>query len=76
MSSPRVVDARGLMPPEPMELTMAALDELGPDEEILLLLYREPFPLYGILQRNGYTHRAESTPDGTYHIHIRKAAAA
>ena len=75
MSAQTVIDARGLMPPEPMELTMAALDDLvAPDDEILLLLYREPFPLYGILQRNGYTHRAESTPDGTFHIHIRRAA--
>lgn len=69
-----LVDARGLMPPEPMELAVAALDELkGPEDEVLLLLYREPFPLYGILQRNGYSHRTESTPDGTFHIHIRKA---
>ena len=75
MSTQKVVDARGLMPPEPMELTMTALDELqGPEDELLLLIYREPFPLYGILQRNGYSHRTESTPDGTFHIHIRLAA--
>lgn len=70
-----VVDARGLMPPEPLELTMTALGELKTlEDEVLLLLYREPFPLYGILDRNGYRHHTESTPDGTFHIHIRRAA--
>ncbi len=73
MSAQKIIDARGLMPPEPMELTIAALDDLGPDDEIVLMLYREPFPLYGMLQRNGYSHQAESTPDGTFHIHIRHA---
>ena len=73
MIDPIVVDARGLAPPEPMELTLSALDDLGEGQELLLLLYREPFPLYGVLQRNGYSHRVESTPDGTVHIYIRRA---
>ncbi len=74
MIEPKVVDARNLPPPEPMERTLEALDELEAGQELLLLLYREPFPLYGILQRNGYAHRAEATPDGTFHIYIRRAA--
>lgn len=70
----KVIDARGLLPPEPMELTLAALDELRePGDEIRLLLYREPFPLYAILQENGYAHRSESEPDGTFVIHITRA---
>ncbi len=69
-----VVDARGLPPPEPLELTMAALDDLAPGDSVLLMLYREPFPLYGILQKNGYRHRTEALDDGTYHIHIERAA--
>jgi hypothetical protein len=35
-----------------MERTLTALDELQEGQDLLLLLYREPFPLYGILQRN------------------------
>lgn len=72
----KVIDARGLLPPEPMELTLAALDELQPDGEIVLLLYRQPEPLYRILRENGYSHRTEAHEDGTYAIHIRRAAAA
>lgn len=74
MNAPeRVIDARGLMPPEPLELTLAALDELQPGGEIVLLLYREPYPLYQILQQNGYAHRAEFHDDGTVAIRIRQA---
>lgn len=66
----RTIDARGLPPPEPMELTLAALDEVRPGQEIVLLLYREPHPLYHILQRNGFTHRTTLQDDGTFEIHI------
>jgi len=67
----KVVDARGLPPPEPLELTLAALDGLERGEEVVLMLYREPYPLYGILKENGFTHRVDACPDGTFEIHIR-----
>jgi uncharacterized protein (DUF2249 family) len=70
----QVIDARRLPPPEPMELTLAALDDLVPGGEIVLLLYREPVPLYGILEQNGCTHETELAPDGTFTIRIRLAA--
>ncbi|MEK7736765.1 MAG: DUF2249 domain-containing protein [Pseudomonadota bacterium] len=73
MSEQRVIDGRDLLPPEPLELTLAALDTLGPEEELLLLLYCEPHPLYSILARNGYRYRAELREDGTNEIYIRKA---
>jgi uncharacterized protein (DUF2249 family) len=49
-----VVDARGLEPPEPFERVVEALSRLGVDEEVLLLLDREPRPLYRFLSANGY----------------------
>jgi hypothetical protein len=70
----KVIDARGLLPPEPMELALGALDDIGPGQEIILLLYREPFPLYEILRKNGYAYRTEAQPDGTFEIHITRAA--
>jgi uncharacterized protein (DUF2249 family) len=73
MAEERVIDGRGLMPPEPMELTLSALDSLPEGEELLLLLYCEPHPLYGILDRNGYLHRSQTRPDGTVEVRIRKA---
>ena len=71
--APVIVDARGLMPPEPLNLTLEALDTLPPGGELVLMLYREPGPLYDILRRNGFTHRTETNADGEFHIHIRHA---
>jgi len=73
VSSQRVIDGRDMQPPEPMELTLAALDTLPPDGEIVLLLYCQPHPLYQILRRNGYAWTESMQADGTTEIHIRKA---
>ena len=72
--APVIVDARGLMPPEPLNLTLEALDVLPPDGEVILLLYREPTPLYDVLRRNGYAHRTEIRDGGEFADHIRHAA--
>ncbi|MEY2631710.1 MAG: hypothetical protein RIR00_364 [Pseudomonadota bacterium] len=74
MSAPqRVVDARGLEPPEPFVRTVDALDELADGETLQLLIYREPHPLFRMLRQNGYTYRSSLWDDGTYEILIRKA---
>jgi uncharacterized protein (DUF2249 family) len=73
MSHPKtshVVDARYMEPPEPFVQTMEMLDTLKPGERMLLLLFREPHPLYKVLQQNGYTHETELVADGTYEILI------
>jgi uncharacterized protein (DUF2249 family) len=73
MSHPKskhVVDARYLEPPEPFVRTMELLDTLAPGERMLLLLFREPHPLYRVLQKNGYSHETELVADGTFEILI------
>ena len=73
MSHPKtthVVDARYLEPPEPFVQTMEMLDTLKPGERMLLLLFREPHPLYKVLRQNGYTSETELVADGTYEILI------
>ncbi len=72
--SDRVLDARGLEPPEPFVLTMDALDRLPDGERLLLLLYREPYPLYKALGNNGFRYEAEHTADGTVEILIWREA--
>ncbi|ANQ86249.1 hypothetical protein dqs_3221 [Azoarcus olearius] len=71
----RIIDARELAPPEPMELTLEALDTLPRGEELQLWLLREPFPLYNILKNNGFAHRVEYCDDGRFIVHIRHAGA-
>ncbi len=72
----RVIDGRPMQPPEPFEQTMAALDELGPDDEVVLLLNCRPQPLYRVLQRNGFKWREEPSADGSLAIHISRGAGA
>ncbi|EXI72525.1 MAG TPA: DUF2249 domain-containing protein [Candidatus Accumulibacter phosphatis] len=65
-----VIDARGLEPPEPLVRTMEALDHLEPAGKLLVLLPREPFPLYRALEINGFTWQTEHQADGTVSVLI------
>ena len=67
-----VIDGRELQPPEPMELTLEALDTLPDGDEVLLLLYCQPHPLFSILKSHGYAWTEEVRSDGTREIRIRK----
>jgi uncharacterized protein (DUF2249 family) len=69
-----VVDARGLMPPEPFERVVDALANLAPDDQVLLILEREPLPLYQFLANNRYRYETRSFPDGRYEIRIWEEA--
>ncbi|TFW22592.1 DUF2249 domain-containing protein [Massilia arenosa] len=68
------LDLRGLEPPEPLERTLDALDFLTDGDALVILLEREPHPLYRILQRNGYRYEAEWRTPGCCAITIRRAA--
>ena len=67
-----VIDGRELEPPEPLTLTLEALDGLGKGDELLLLLYCQPHPLFSILRKNGYAWNEEVRADGTHEIRIRQ----
>jgi uncharacterized protein (DUF2249 family) len=68
------LDVCGLVPPEPMERVLDALDVLGPQQQLRMLIDREPRPLYRILERNGFRYRAELRDDGLFEILIGHAA--
>lgn len=74
MSAPDIVlELCGLVPPEPMERVLEALDQLQPGQQIRMRIDREPVPLYRILERNGYRY-ATSVLDGClYEILITQA---
>jgi TusA-related sulfurtransferase len=65
-----VIDAREMEPPEPFVATMDALDAMDPRHTLLLVLTREPYPLYRALQKQGYAYRTEITMQGTVEILI------
>jgi uncharacterized protein (DUF2249 family) len=66
----RLLDVGGLAPPEPMVLVLEALDTLGPDERLRVLIDREPVPLYQMLHRYGYQFRTTPQPDFRYEVLI------
>lgn len=66
----RVIDGRNLEPPEPFVQTMDALDSIVPGQKVMLILGREPHPLYRALQLNGYLWQTEQKSDGTVEILI------
>ena len=67
-----VIDGRELEPPEPMKRTLEALDTLAENDELLLLLYCQPNPLFNILRNNGYAWSEDVRADGTREIRIHK----
>ncbi|MQM29122.1 MAG: SirA-like protein [Candidatus Accumulibacter phosphatis] len=69
-----VLDARDLEPPEPMVRTMEALDKLAMSEKLLVLLPREPYPLYRALELNGFTWKTKRQADGTVEVLIQHQA--
>lgn len=69
-ATPQVIDARYMEPPDPFVKTMEVLDTLKPGEHMLLLLFREPHPLYRVLAENGHRYEANLVADGTFEITI------
>jgi uncharacterized protein (DUF2249 family) len=69
---PPLIDGRGLPPPEPLELTLAALDGLAAGQELVLLLHCRPHPLFDLLRRYGFVWDEDVQADGTHEIRIRK----
>jgi hypothetical protein len=63
-----VVDGRGMEPPEPFVRVMDALSVCPDGRGVLLLLSREPYPLYRALALNGFAHSVRHAADGTVEI--------
>lgn len=71
-STPVFLDVSGLLPPEPMERILDALAALGPDAILQVLIDREPFPLYRVLDRHGYRHALTPRADGRFDLSIQE----
>ncbi len=67
------LDVRGLPPPEPFEQIMQALQTLANGASLRVLIHREPYPLYDVLQNNGFTWQTSALADGNFSILIGHA---
>jgi uncharacterized protein (DUF2249 family) len=56
-----------------LERVLSALGELAAGERLMMIIDREPRPLYRILERNGYRYHAELTEAGDFEILIWSA---
>ena len=64
------LDVCGLAPPEPMERVLDALSTLSDGQRLRMLIDRQPFPLYRILDSKGYMYQARTRPDHLVEILI------
>ena len=62
----KIIDARGLHPPEPFERVVEALVDLPLGEELKLIIHVEPAPLYRFLVKNRYSYKASKIAVGHY----------
>ncbi|MCG2585935.1 DUF2249 domain-containing protein [Massilia sp. TS11] len=58
------IDVRGLEAPEPMLQVLGALEQLPVGECLQVRIDREPFPLYRMLERDGFAHRFSASDSG------------
>ncbi len=70
MAIERLIDAREMEPPEPLDMALEALDRLQSGEYLRMLHRREPFPLYQMLERDGFCHLTRPGAEIPYEIFI------
>ena len=69
------LDNRGMMPPEPMVITLEALESMAPGEVLEGLYDRDPLLLYPELQTRGHGAHCEKTGASEYRVLIRCGSA-
>lgn len=70
MTEPIVLDVREDLKQgkEPFHKIMAAVDTLGPQQELVIVCAFEPRPLYKVLASKGFAYRSEENEDGDWRI--------
>lgn len=56
---------------EPFGDIMAALEDLPPDETLLLVNSFEPEPLYSVLEDRGFAYETSNPEPDLWHVEIR-----
>lgn len=64
------LDCREMLPPEPLDRAMAALDQIGNEGELVMLINIQPLPLFNILRRYGYVWEESNGPEGSFKYRI------
>ena len=67
------LDVSHLEPPEPMERILEKLDELHEGDFLCVSHRREPFPLYAIIQQDGFNWHCKEESPALFRIYIWRA---
>lgn len=67
-----LIDAREMLPPEPLERALTALDLLGVGEGLTLILNQRPLPLFHILSGSGYQWQEAEEAGGGFRYRISR----
>lgn len=67
------VDARGLMPPEPLVRILAVMETLPPGRKLRAITDREPCHLFGEAQQRGFRHTSQAQTDGSWVTVLERA---
>ena len=70
--SPRVLDVRGLEPPQPMVRVLEEVERLSPGGELEVRHDRRPVFLYPQLEARGLVHETDEPEPGIVRIRIRR----
>lgn len=70
----KILDNRGLEPPQPMMRTLKNLEKMKKGEQLAIINDRRPMFLYEELDEMGYFHETEAQEDGSYKITITKTS--
>ena len=68
----RVIDVRGLEPPQPMVLVLEAADRLQPGDQVEVIHDRRPMFLFPQLEERGLEHETDEPEPGMVRIVIRR----
>ena len=60
----RILDVRGLEPPQPLEEILETLKELPAADRLRVRHSREPFPLYNLLREMDFSWQSGWTDEG------------
>ena len=71
-SRTRLLDVRGLEPPEPMVKILEALERFAPGEVLEVIHERRPMLLYPQLDDRGFVHETDEPEPGLVRIRIRR----
>lgn len=71
-----LIDARAMLPPEPLERALAALDLLKCNDVLTLILNQQPLPLLRILADSGFKWAESEEDAGGWRYRIFRDCAA